>query len=136
SHLEANPAETEIFFCPIIAVSAPSYDELTDRVRDVQRAFKDIPIKLVAPYGAQEEAWAACQPGYPLQRVTADYTHFTATDIFAKFMPITAAKIGDDSGPIIGYNRMSGFNEPVHFDLLGVTEKNKSASYALVGDLG
>ncbi|EUA17300.1 AAA-like domain protein [Mycobacterium xenopi 3993] len=51
-------------------------------------------------------------------------------------MPITAAKIGDDSGPIIGYNRMSGFNEPVHFDLLGVTEKNKSASYALVGDLG
>ncbi|EUA65444.1 hypothetical protein I553_10741 [Mycobacterium xenopi 4042] len=24
SHLEANPAETEIFFCPIIAVSAPA----------------------------------------------------------------------------------------------------------------
>lgn len=136
NHLEANPAETEIFFCPIIAVSAPSRDELADRVREVQRAFKDIPVKLIAPAGAQEEAWAACQPGYPPQRVTADYTHFTSTDIFGKFAPITAAKIGDDAGPVIGYERMSGFNVPVHFDLLGVTEKNKSASYALVGDLG
>jgi len=134
NHLEANPAE--IYFCPIIAVSAGSHDELIDRVRDLKRAFKDIPIKLVDPYGAQEEAWAACQPGYPPQRVSADYTHFTATDIFGKFTPITAAKIGDESGPVIGYNRMSGFNEPVHFDLLGVTEKNKSASYALIGDLG
>ncbi|MBS1693095.1 MAG: ATP-binding protein [Actinobacteria bacterium] len=136
THLEANPAETEIHFCPIIAVSAPSYEELRDRVQDVHRTFKDIPIKLVDPAGAQEEAWAACQPGYAPQRVTADYTHVTATDNFSKFTPITAAKIGDDAGPCIGECRLSGFHEPVYFDLLGVTEKNKSASFALVGDLG
>jgi energy-coupling factor transporter ATP-binding protein EcfA2 len=136
THLEANPAETEIHFCPIVAVSAPSYDELADRVREIKRTFKDIPIKLTDPAGAQEEAWAASQPGYPPQRVTTDYTHVTATDIFAKFAPITAARIGDDSGPCIGEGRLSGFREPVYFDLLGVTEKNKSASFALVGDLG
>lgn len=136
THLEGNPAETEIHFCPIIAVSAPSYEELRDRVQDVHRTFKDIPIKLVDPAGAQEEAWAACQPGYAPQRVTADYTHVTATDYFSKFTPITAAKIGDDAGPCIGECRLSGFHEPVYFDLLGVTEKNKSASFALVGDLG
>lgn len=136
SHLEANPAETEIYFCPIIAVSAQSHEELQDRVRDLKRTFKDIPIKLTDLKGAQEEAWAACQPGYPPQRVTADYTHFTATDIFSKFAPITVSQIGDDRGPCIGENRLSGFREPVYFDLLGVTEKNKSASFALVGDLG
>lgn len=136
SHLEANPAETEIYFCPIIAVSAQSHEELQDRVRDLKRTFKDIPIKLTDPRGAQEEAWAACQPGYPPQRVTADYTHFTATDIFSKFAPITVSQIGDETGPCLGENLLSGFREPVYFDLLGVTEKDKSASFALVGDLG
>lgn len=136
SHLEANPSETEIHFCPIIAVSAASYDELVDRVRDVTRTFNDAGVKLTAPYGAQAEAWAASQPGYPPMRVTTDYTHFMPTDTFPRFMPVTTAKIGDDSGPIIGENRLSGLNEPVHFDLLGVTERDKSASFALVGDLG
>lgn len=136
NHLEASPAETEIGFCPSIAVSAQSLEELQDRVRDIKRTFTDIPIKLTDLRGAQEELWAACQPGYPPQRVTADYTHFTATDIFAQFAPITVSQIGDDNGPCLGENQLSGFREPVYFDLLGVTEKDKSASFALVGDLG
>lgn len=136
THLEANPSETEIHFRPIIAVSAPSHAELQDRVQEIERTFKDIPIKLVAPRGAQEEAWAACQPGYPEQRVSADYDHFTSTDFFAKFAPITAARVGDDAGLCIGECRLSGLHEPVFFDLLGVTARNKSASFVLIGDLG
>lgn len=136
THLEANPAETEIHFCPIIAVSAPTYEELRDRVQDVQRTYKDIPIKLIDPAGAQEEAWAACQPGYPPQRVVADYTHFLPTDLFSKFVPITSAQIGDAAGLYIGECRLSGLDTPVYHDLLGVTEKDKSASFLLIGDLG
>ncbi|ART74534.1 hypothetical protein BTO20_38750 (plasmid) [Mycobacterium dioxanotrophicus] len=136
NHLESRPSETEIQFCPIIAISAPSFEELEDRSREVIRTFNSTGVKLVAPYGAQAELWAASQPGYPETRARSDYTHFMPTDTFACFMPVTAPQIGDDSGPLIATNRLSGFHEPVHFDLLGATERDKSASFAMTGDLG
>lgn len=136
THLEANPAETEIHFCPIITVSAGSHEELDDRTREVTRTFHDAGVTLLARYGAQAELWAAAQPGYPDTRASLDYAHFMPTDGFGMFMPITSARIGDDSGPIIGRNRLSGFDDPVHFDLLGTTEKDKSASFMAVGELG
>lgn len=136
THLEANPAETEIHFCPIICVAAPTPDELEDLVREVTRTFHDAGVNLLARYGAQAELWAASQPGYPDTRASLDYAHFMPTDSFGMFMPITSARIGDDSGPIIGRNRLSGFDDPVHFDLLGITEKDKSASFMAVGELG
>ncbi len=136
SHLEANPSEAEIHFCPIITVCGQSANELEDRAREVTRTFNDIGIKLTNPYGAQAELWAASQPGYPDTRARTDYTHFMPTDTFPRFMPVTAAQIGDDAGPLIATNRLSGFSEPVHFDLLGATERDKSASFAMAGDLG
>jgi len=136
THLEANPSETEIHFSPIIAVSASSREDLEDRVREVTRTFHDAGVILLARYGAQAELWAACQPGYPESRASTDYAHFMPTDGFGMFMPITSARIGDDAGPIIGRNRLSGFDEPVHLDLLGTTEKDKSASLMAVGELG
>lgn len=100
------------------------------------RTFHDAGVTLLARYGAQAELrWAAAQPGYPDSRASLDYAHFMPTDGFGMFMPITSARI-DDSDPIIGRNRLSGFDDPVHFDLLGTTEKDKSASFMAVGELG
>ncbi len=136
NHLEANPSETEIVFCPIIAVSAAEQDHLEDLVRDVVRTFQETGVVLKAPYGAQTELWAASQPGYPKTRASRDYSHIMPTDSFGRFAPITAIHIGDQCGPVIGRNRASGFGEPVHSDLLGITEKDKSASFMFVGELG
>lgn len=137
NHLEANPAETELAFCPIIALSSDEPGHLEDVVRDVTRTFHDNGVTLKAlPAGAQAELWAASQPGYPSNRASRDYSHIMATDSFGRFMPITAPAIGDTSGPIIGRNRSSGFDEPVHFDLLGITQKDKSASFMATGELG
>ncbi len=136
NHLEANPAETEIVFCPIIALSAAARDELEDLVQDVKDTFLENGVILKDPYGAQPELWAAAQPGYRGNRASRDYSHVMPTDSFGRFSPITAIRIGDSSGPVIGRNRSSGFEEPVHFDLLGVTEKDKSASFMVVGELG
>jgi hypothetical protein len=135
-HLEANPAETEIVFCPILALSAAEPDHLEDLVRDVVRTFHDNGVVLTAPYGAQAELWAAAQPGYPGTRASRDYSHIMPTDSFGRFSPITAIRIGDHCGPVIGRNRSSGFGEPVLSDLLGITEKDKSASFMIVGELG
>ncbi len=137
SHLEANPAETEIVFCPIIALSSDEPQHLEDLVRDVTRTFHENGVILKAlPAGAQAELWAASQPGYPSTRASRDYSHIMPTDSFGRFMPITHTPIGDVSGPIIGRNRSSGFDEPVHFDLLGITQKDKSASFMATGELG
>ncbi|WP_067721524.1 ATP-binding protein [Nocardia yamanashiensis] len=135
-HFEVNGAESEVSFTTVIAVGSPSRDITLDAVNTLKRRYKRFQIDLTAPLGAQVDLWSMLVPGSPSRRAYDDYAHIVPSDMWAGFVPFTTSQIGDDSGPVIGVNLMSGHFEPIHFGIMEAAFHDLSASFAVTGELG
>lgn len=135
-HFEVNGGESEVSFTTVIAVGGASRDATLDAVNDIKRRYKRYQVEMTAPVGAQVELWSMLIPGSPPRRAYDDFAHIIPSDMWAGFVPFTSNEIGDDSGPVIGINLLSGNFEPIHFGIMEAALHDLSASFAVTGELG
>ncbi|MFE4455795.1 ATP-binding protein [Nocardia tengchongensis] len=135
-HFEVNGGESEVSFTTVIALGGPSREVTMDAVNVLKRRYKRFQIELTAPLGAQVDLWSMLVPGSPPRRAFDDYAHIVPSDMWAGFVPFTTSQVGDDSGPVIGVNLMSGQYEPIHFGIMEAALHDLSASFAVTGELG
>ncbi|MFC9437183.1 ATP-binding protein [Nocardia sp. NPDC057030] len=136
NHFEVNGGESEVSFTTVIAVGGPSRDTTLDAVNALKRRYKRFQIEMTAPVGAQVDLWSMLVPGSPARRAFDDFAHIVPSDMWAGFVPFTTSQIGDDSGPVIGVNLLSGHYEPIHFGIMEAALHDLSASFAVTGELG
>ncbi len=135
-HFEVNGGESEVSFTTVLAVGGPSQDVTMDAVNSLKRRFKRFQIDMVAPVGAQVDLWSMLVPGSPARRSYDDFAHIVPSDMWSGFVPFNTNQIGDDSGPVIGVNLLSGHFEPIHFGIMEAAFHDLSASFAVTGELG
>jgi len=135
-HFEVNSGESEVSFTTVIAIGGPSREATLDAVNVIKRRYKRFQVDLTAPVGAQVDLWSMLIPGSPARRAYDDFAHIVPSDMWAGFVPFTSNQIGDDSGPVIGVNLLSGNFEPIHFGIMEAALHDLSASFAVTGELG
>ncbi|MGK8508998.1 ATP-binding protein [Nocardia asiatica] len=135
-HFEVNGGESEVSFTTVIAIGGPSRDATMDAVNTLKRRYKRFQVDMTAPVGAQVDLWSMLVPGSPPRRAFDDFAHIVPSDMWAGFVPFTTSQIGDDSGPVIGVNLLSGHFEPIHFGIMEAALHDLSASFAVTGELG
>ncbi|WP_067694154.1 ATP-binding protein [Nocardia jejuensis] len=135
-HFEVNSAESEVSFTTVIAIGGTTREATMDAVNQLKRRYRRFQIELTAPLGAQVDLWSMLIPGSPQRRAYDDFAHIVPSDMWAGFVPFTSSQIGDDSGPVIGVNLMSGHFEPIHFGIMEAALHDLSASFAVTGELG
>ncbi|MFC3963093.1 ATP-binding protein [Nocardia jiangsuensis] len=136
NHFEVNSGESEVSFTTVIAVGGPSREIAMDAVNTLKRRYKRFQVELAAPVGAQVDLWSMFVPGSPPRRAFDDFAHIVPSDMWAGFVPFTTSQVGDDSGPVIGVNLLSGNFEPIHFGIMEAALHDFSASFAVTGELG
>ncbi|MFB8006007.1 ATP-binding protein [Nocardia sp. NPDC056000] len=136
THFEVNGGESEVSFTTVIAVGGSSREATMDAVNLLKRRYRRFQVELTAPLGAQVDLWSMMVPGSPHRRAFDDFAHIVPSDMWAGFVPFTSSQIGDDSGPVIGVNLMSGHFEPIHFGIMEAALHDLSASFAVTGELG
>ncbi|MBF6209110.1 ATP-binding protein [Streptomyces gardneri] len=135
-HFEVNGGESEVSFTTVVAIGGPSRDATMDAVNTLKRRYKRFQVDMTAPVGAQVDLWSMFIPGSPTRRAFDDFAHIVPSDMWAGFVPFTTSQIGDDSGPVIGVNLLSGHFEPIHFGIMEAALHDLSASFAVTGELG
>lgn len=135
-HFEVNGGESEVSFTTVIAIGGPSQEATMDAVNTLRRRYKRFQVEMTAPVGAQVDLWSMLVPGSPHRRAFDDFAHIVPSDMWAGFVPFTTSQIGDDSGPVIGINLLSGNFEPIHFGIMEAALHDLSASFAVTGELG
>ncbi|MFI5715835.1 ATP-binding protein [Nocardia sp. NPDC051750] len=135
-HFEVNGGESEVSFTTVIAVGGSTQDATMDAVNTLRRRYKRFQVEMTAPVGAQVDLWSMLVPGSPPRRAYDDFAHIVPSDMWAGFVPFTTNQIGDDSGPVIGINLLSGNFEPIHFGIMEAALHDLSASFAVTGELG
>ncbi|WP_063044593.1 ATP-binding protein [Nocardia pseudovaccinii] len=135
-HFEVNSGESEVSFTTVIAIGSASRDATIDAVNMLKRRYRRFNVEMTAPVGAQVDLWSMLIPGSPARRAYDDFAHIVPSDMWAGFVPFTTSQIGDDSGPVIGVNLLSGNFEPIHFGIMEAALHDLSASFAVTGELG
>lgn len=135
-HFEVNGGESEVSFTTVIAVGGSTQDATMDAINTLRRRYKRFQVEMTAPVGAQVDLWSMLVPGTPPRRAFDDFAHIVPSDMWAGFVPFTTNQIGDDSGPVIGINLLSGNFEPIHFGIMEAALHDLSASFAVTGELG
>ncbi|NUS42718.1 MAG: hypothetical protein HOQ24_03345 [Mycobacteriaceae bacterium] len=135
-HYEVNGGESEVLFTTVIAVGGATRGAVQDAVNTLKRRYQRYQIELTAPVGAQVDLWSMLIPGSAPRRAFDDYGHIVPSDMWAGFVPFTSSGIGDESGPVIGVNLLSGHFEPIHFGIMEAALHDLSASFAVTGELG
>jgi hypothetical protein len=135
-HFEVNSSESEVTFTAVVAVGGPTLDATFDAVNEIKRRYKRFQVDMIAPVGAQVDLWSMLIPGSPPRRAYDDFAHIIPSDMWSAFVPFTSNEIGDESGPVIGVNLLSGQFEPIHFGIMEAVLHDLSASFAVTGELG
>jgi hypothetical protein len=135
-HYEVNSGESEVSFTTVIAIGGPSREVTMDAVNALKRRYKRFQVEMTAPVGTQVDLWSMLIPGSDPRRAFDDFAHIVPSDMWAGFVPFTTSQIGDDSGPVIGVNLLSGNFEPIHFGIMEAALHDLSASFAVTGELG
>ncbi|NNH69496.1 hypothetical protein HLB23_06370 [Nocardia uniformis] len=135
-HFEVSGGESEVSFTTVIAVGGPTREATLDAVNLLKRRYKRFQLEMTAPVGAQVDLWSMLIPGSPARRAFEDFAHIVPSDMWSGFVPFTSSEIGDDSGPVIGVNLLSGQFQPIHFGIMEAALHDLSASFAVTGELG
>ena len=134
--LEADKLEVEAQATVILAVGAPTADEVNEHATTVSNYFNDAGYKLAKPLGSQIDLWWAMTPGVPMTRIVRDYAQITTSASLAAAIPLASSELGDTKGSAVAINITTGLNGIVMHDLAGAAVRNISGSFAVCGELG
>lgn len=121
----------------LIAVCSDSAQDVSERARSSAQMLRDLDFSVAHPAGYQADLWWAFVPGTPLNPKIAEFSQITTSRALSGLVPIAAAKIGDEKGPLVALNITSSLQSPVHLDLQGMPrERDMSACVGVTGELG
>ena len=144
--LENDKLEVETQATFIISVAAGSPDDVMIVARGVASWFGTLGYKTTAPLGYQEEMWWHMHPGIPTSSEIREYAQLTTSASLSVLVPFASDHVGDSDGIMLGLNISNGSfldvdvpcgpTAPVFYNPDGATDRNKSGSIAIAGDLG
>jgi hypothetical protein len=122
----------------LIAVGAPdpqTLDYSVKRLRDALSASGQIVVRHYR--GAQTRLWAAFNAGAPIHRSGVDqFAHPTTAKKWSRFVPLTANRLGNDTGILLGFNKTNTANSAVLIDLPGTARRNRNPCLICAGAPG
>jgi hypothetical protein len=137
SELKRGSAERGVNVAIVVAAAAGSPDELTRAVATVTRTLRRQDIGLRRWRGGQATLWRAFNPGTETTAALADFRNPTTTERFAKFVPVLAGKLGNNTGVPLGMNLSSpGLRDVVLLDLLNAPDRENGANLVICGSPG
>ncbi|MGP9695677.1 ATP-binding protein [Brachybacterium sp. AOP25-B2-12] len=137
STLAKDPNEVEIQPVILIAVCSDSAEDVSLRAREAVKIFQDQDFSVRHPAGYQEDLWWAFMPGAALTGKVNEFAQITTSRDLSGLVPITVAKLGDETGALLAENQTSGLLSMVHLDLPGmIRRRDMSACIGVTGELG
>lgn len=138
-HTELHSDDKEVECQPIIMISAASLtsgDEVDDFAHRFISHEQHRRFTWARPIGAETSLWLAGQPGHLISRQVRDYRQTTTGQALAASTPLTASRLGHDSGVLLGVNLSTPMYRPVYLDLFANVDRGQSASLAILGEQG
>jgi hypothetical protein len=137
SELKRGSAERGVNVAIVVAAAAGSPEELNRAVGGVTRSFRRQDIGLRRWRGGQATLWRAFNPGTETSAALGEFRNPTTTERFAKFVPLLASKLGNNTGVPLGMNLSSpGLRDVVLLDLLNAPDRENGANLVICGSPG
>lgn len=134
--LTASAREVEVRAMVTLAVWGASPDDAQERAASLASGFGSDDYTFARPVGEQANLWHAMLPGCPTPRVMTGYAQYLLARDFAMAMPWCGSQLGDDAGGLFGVQLAAGGARPVLIDPTRGPQRNASASFAAIGELG
>jgi hypothetical protein len=137
SELKRGAAERGVNPSIVIAAAAADPDTVDSAVTQVIRAYRRQNIGARRWRGSQPTLWRAFNPGTERAAALGDFRNPTTTERFAKFVPLLAGRLGNNTGVPLGMNLTSpGLRDVVLLDLLGAPDRENPANLVICGSPG
>ncbi len=137
SELKRGAAERGVNPSIVIVAAAADPDTVDSAVTQVIRAYRRQNIGARRWRGSQPTLWKAFNPGAERTAALGDFRNPTTTERFAKFVPLLAARLGNNTGVPLGMNLTSpGLRDVVLLDLLGAPDRENPANLVICGSPG
>jgi hypothetical protein len=137
SELKRCPAERGVNLAIVIAAAAADPDTLAAAVDGVIRIYRRHSIGATRWRGSQPTLWRAFNPGSEHTARLGEFRNPTTTTRFAKFVPLLAGRLGNNTGVPLGMNVTSpGLRDVVLLDLLNAPRRDNPANLVIGGSPG
>ncbi|MBV8928132.1 MAG: ATP-binding protein, partial [Mycobacteriaceae bacterium] len=137
SELKRGTAERGVGVAITLAAAAASATELNEAVSTVGQVLRRQNVGFRRWRGGQAQLWRAFNPGTETASGAGEFRNPTTTVRFAKFVPLLAAKLGNNTGVPLGMNLTSpGLRDVVLLDLLGAPGRDNGANLVICGSPG
>jgi AAA-like domain len=135
SELKRGTAERGVDVAIVLAGAAGDPDELNSAVAAVTATFRRQDIGFRRWRGGQAALWRSFLPGGTA--AAGEFANPTTTERFAKFVPLLAAKLGNNTGVPLGVCLTSpGLRDVVLLDLLNAPARDNGANLVICGSPG
>ena len=137
SELKRGTAERGVNVAIVIAAAAADPDTLARAVEAVIRTYRRHGIGATRWRGSQPTLWRAFNPGTEPAALLGEFRNPSTTARFAKFVPLLASRLGNNTGVPLGMNVTSpGLSDVVLLDLLNAPQRDHPANLVICGAPG
>jgi hypothetical protein len=121
----------------VIAAAGRDPETVDAAITRVIRAYRRQNIGAHRWRGSQPTLWKAFNPGTERAAALGEFRNPSTTERFAKFVPLLAAKLGNNTGVPLGMNLTSpGLRDVVLLDLLNAPGRDNPANLVICGSPG
>jgi hypothetical protein len=137
SELKRGAAERGVNVSVLVNAAAAHPDIVNRAVAQVMRSYRRNNIGSRRWRGSQTSLWGAFAPGRERAAALGEFRSPTTTERFAKFVPLLAARLGNNFGVPLGMNlTCPGLRDVVLLDLLGAPDRDNPANLVICGSPG
>ncbi|WP_328541222.1 ATP-binding protein [Streptomyces sp. NBC_00371] len=134
--LTASKGEVDVRAMVAFCVWGASAQEVEQRAGQLTAEFGGDDYTVDRPLGDQEHLFYGMLPGARTPQAMASYVQYLLARDFCMAGPWAATELGDERGPLYGWQLTGGGARPVLMDFTRGPKKRTSASAAFLGELG
>jgi hypothetical protein len=137
SELKRGAAERGVNVSVVVTVAGSDVEAVNRAAAAVMRAYRRQDIGSRRWRGSQTTLWGAFNPGTERAAALGEFRSPSTTARFAKFVPLLASKLGNNTGVPLGMNLTSpGLRDVVLLDLLNAPDRENPANLVICGSPG
>ena len=137
SELKRGAAERGVNPAIVLTVAGADIEAVNTVLDDLTRRFRGHDIGLRRHRGSQATLWRAFNPGTETTAALGEFRNPTTTTRFAKFVPLLAARVGNNTGVPLGMIVTSpGLRDVALLDLLNAPARDNPANLVIGGSPG
>ncbi|MFI8930617.1 ATP-binding protein [Streptomyces sp. NPDC053474] len=134
--LTSSASEVEVQAMGAFCVWGATPQQAEERAATLAADFGSDEYTLARPLGEQERLFYGMLPGARTPQVMTQYAQYLLARDFCMAGPFAATELGDERGPLYGWQLSGGGARPVLVDFSRGPKKKTSASAAFIGELG